>query len=285
MMERIERRSEQLDEQLLERQSQLQREVTLAYAELARSVGTSLQQNLAASTQATGETIRPIVQSAMAQLVQEAQGLQQRLGEVAQAQVDALSRQFTAAEQQRLQAWTEALEQRATQVAERAGSQAERALAQVSQVLAQSGELVQSRAQAESRWLREHGERMDALASTWRTELAALRQEESQRGDAAAQRLGELQASTARHLAELRHEESQRGDAAVQRMGELQTTVAEHLAALREEEAGARRLRSRGCRSCRPRSRSTWARWAPRWRRRSRGCCTPRPRCRRRRPG
>ncbi len=99
MMERIERRSEQLDAQLLDRQAQLQREVTAAYTELARSVATSLQQNLAASAQATGETIRPIVQSAMVQLVQESQGLQQRLGDVSQAQADALARQFTAAEQ------------------------------------------------------------------------------------------------------------------------------------------------------------------------------------------
>ncbi|WBY01400.1 hypothetical protein PE066_18335 [Ramlibacter tataouinensis] len=237
MLERIERRSEQLDAQLAERQTQLQREVTAAYAELARSVGQSLQQHLAASAQATGETIRPIVQSAMAQVVQESQGLHQRLGEVAQAQVDALARQFSAAEQQRLQAWTDALEQRATQVADRAGAQAQRALEQVAQVLAQSGELVQSRAEAESRWLREHGEGMDRLAATWRTELSALRQEESQRGEAAVQRLGDLRSTVAGELAALRQQESQRGEAATQRLGELQSTLAQHLATLRQEES------------------------------------------------
>lgn len=236
MMERIERRSEQLDAQLLERQAQLQREVTAAYGELARSVATSLQQNLAAGTQAAGETIRPIVQSAMAQLVQESQGLHQRLGEVAQAQADALGRQFAAAEQQRLQAWTDALEQRATQVADRAAAQAQRALEQVAQVLAASGELVQSRAEAESRWLREHGERMDQLGATWRTELAALRQEESRRGEAAAQRLDDLHSTLAQHLSSLRAEESQRGEAAVQRLGEIQSTLAQHLSTLRAEE-------------------------------------------------
>lgn len=177
MMERIERRSEQLDAQLLERQAQLQREVTAAYAELARSVGASLQQNLAASAQATGETLRPIVQSAMGQLVQESQGLQRRLGEVAQAQAEALAGRFATAEQG-------------------------------------------------------HRERMDEMASLWRTELAALRQEEGRRGEAAVHRMGEWQATAARQLAALREEEHQRGDAAVRRLSDLQGAVAQHLATL-----------------------------------------------------
>jgi hypothetical protein len=100
VMERIERRSEQLDAQLLERQAQLQREVTQAYSELARNVGARLQESVAANAQATGDTLRPIVEQAMALVVQDTQRLHERLGEVAQAQVDTLGRQFTAAEQQ-----------------------------------------------------------------------------------------------------------------------------------------------------------------------------------------
>ena len=237
LLERIERRSEQLDAQLLERQEQLQREVTAAYGELARSVAASLQQNLAASTQATGEAIRPVVQSAMAQLVQEAQGLHARLGEVARSQAESLSTRFAAAEQQRLQAWTAALEQRATQVAERAGGEAQLALEEVRRLLEQSGELVRSRAEAEARWLQEHGERMDQLAATWRSELAALREDESRRGEAAVGRLADLQATLAQHLAGLRQDESQRGEQAAQRLGELQATLAQHLSTLRAEES------------------------------------------------
>jgi len=203
LMERIERRSEQMDAQLLERHSQLQHEVTAAFGELARRVGDALNEHVAASARSTGETIRPVVQSAMAQLLQESRQLQQRLGDVAQAQVDALTRQFTQAEQQRLQAWTEALEQRATQVTERAAAQSLRALEQVGTLVEQSRELVQSRAEAESRWLEQHGERMDRLATLWRTELGALRQEESQRGEAAVQRLGQLESAVAQHLATL----------------------------------------------------------------------------------
>lgn len=203
VMERMERRSEQLDAQLLERQAQLQREVTTAYDELARKVGVSLQENLAAQARLSGETVKPIVEEAMAQVVQESQRLHQRLGEVAQTQVDALSKQFAGAEQQRLKAWTEALEQRAQQVTDRAGAQSLQALEQVSRVLEQSTQLVESRAEVESRWLQQHGERMDQLAQLWRTELGALRHEEQQRGDAAVQRLSELEGAVAQHLATL----------------------------------------------------------------------------------
>ena len=225
VMERMERRSEQLDLQLLERQAQLQREVTTAYNELARKVGVSLQENLAANARLSGETVKPIVEAAMAQVVQESQRLHQRLGEVAQAQVDALSNQFSSAEQQRLKAWTdtleqrarqmtesleqrsqrmaEAIEQRARQITDRAGEQSLQAIEQASRVLAQSTQLVESRAEAESRWLQQHGERMDQLAQLWRTELGALRQEEQQRGDAAVQRLSDLEGAVAQHLATL----------------------------------------------------------------------------------
>jgi ABC-type transporter Mla subunit MlaD len=44
---------------------------------------------------------------------------------------------------------------------------------------------------------------MDALAAVWRTELAALRDEESARGQAAVERLETLQGTVAQHLASL----------------------------------------------------------------------------------
>lgn len=126
VMDRIERRSEQLDAQLLERQAQLQRDVTAAYAELARNVGASLNDNLAAHTRTAGRAIQPIVEQAMAKVVAESQQLHRRLGEVAEAQVGAVGQQ-----------------------------------------------------------------------------LAALREEEGRRGDAAVQRLAELEGSVAKHLGSL----------------------------------------------------------------------------------
>jgi hypothetical protein len=294
MMERIERRSQQLDEQLLARQAQFQREVSLAYTELAQTVGSSLQDSLAAGARAAGDTIQPVVTAAMTQVVQDTQRLHERLGSVAQQQVDALSERFEATarsvsdgwssalqdhartsdalsdglrrtlasftdnfeqrsvgllaavndsalrsqsqqaqlEQQRLQGWTEvlqsmaaelrgewqrvaeqssaqqeavclALQESATRITERTSEQAGRTLADVARLLEQSEQLVRSRTESEARWTEEHGERMDQLAGLWRSELAALRQQEAERGQAAVDRLGELQQAVAQHLATL----------------------------------------------------------------------------------
>jgi hypothetical protein len=94
MMERIERRGQDVDERLLARHAQLQHDVTLACTGLAESVGASLRDNLAAGSKAAGESIAPVVRSAMAQIVEESQRLHARLGDVAAGQVDALSQTF-----------------------------------------------------------------------------------------------------------------------------------------------------------------------------------------------
>ena len=250
MMERIEQRSRQLDEQLSARQAQFHDEVRLAYTALADRVGSSLQESLTEGARAAGDSIRPVVAAAMTQLTQDAQRMQERLGEVAQAQVDALSAQFGASartvsgqwtaaleaqargEQQRQQAWTQALqamagelqaqwrraadeaiaqqqavcrtlEQSAGAIAERAGAQALRTLDEATRLLAQSEELVRARTEGEARWLEQHGERMEQLVALWRTELGALREQEGERGRAAVDRLDALQAAVAQHLATL----------------------------------------------------------------------------------
>lgn len=188
LMERMERRSEQLDAQLLQRHDGFQREVTTAYRQLAGEVGTSLRATLTASAAAAGDTIRPVIEDAMARIVRETQALQVRLGEVAQAQVDTLSRQFSAA--------TDTLAQRGDAMV----SGMDR---QVTRLLQDSQELVRSRTGSEAQWHAQHGQRMDQLAALWRSELTALREQEAQRGDAAVQRLDTLQEAVARHLATL----------------------------------------------------------------------------------
>lgn len=161
LMDRIEQRSQQLDEQLLQRQSQLQQEVTQAYTRLASTVGAALQDSLVAATRAAGDSIQPVVARAMAQMVQDTQGLHERLGASAQAQVDTLSQRFAEqlatvqaqlarthagqaqGEQQRLQAWTEALQATAAHLQAQWQRAAEQALAQqqsVTEAMAQSAQ-------------------------------------------------------------------------------------------------------------------------------------------------
>jgi hypothetical protein len=82
MAQRIERRGQQLDEQLLERQAQFQREAALTFTQLADSVAASLKESLASGARMAAESIRPVADSALTQIAQESRHMQERLGEV-----------------------------------------------------------------------------------------------------------------------------------------------------------------------------------------------------------
>jgi hypothetical protein len=85
VMEGLERRHVQLNGQLNDQQNAFHREAALAYTQLATAVGASLQDSLAASARTAGETIRPVVEQAMAALALEAERSHQRLREGADA--------------------------------------------------------------------------------------------------------------------------------------------------------------------------------------------------------
>ena len=374
MMDGLERRSEQLNTQLLGQQDQFHQGVTGAYTELAKRVGSSLTDSLAAGAKAAGESIKPVVEAAMSTIATESRLMHQRLFDATQAQLNGLASElaattrsagdgwstalqnhartsekqvgqlgqalagftetfeqrsaalvatvydtaaasqsqqatsdaqrlqawmqalegmaatartlndglatalhtharnsdsqvdklglaltgftdtfeqrsagllvtvheaatasqtnYAAAEQQRLQGWTSAMERMATalqgewqrvgtqtladqraacltlaqaasEITERTSQQAGKTLGDIASVLAQSEALVRSRIDTEAQWTQQQGERMDQLAALWRTELRALRAEETTRGAAAVERLGELQAALAGHLATL----------------------------------------------------------------------------------
>jgi hypothetical protein len=132
------------------------------------------------------------------------------------------------------QAVGQSLAQAATAIRQSATEQARQTQEEMSRLLAASEALVQARSEAEAQWAAEQGERMDQLAGLWRSELAALRSEESARGESAVARLADWQAGLTTQLQTLRREEDQRGEAAVNRLGELQAAMASHLATLGE---------------------------------------------------
>ncbi|MDI1261255.1 DUF802 domain-containing protein [Aquabacterium sp.] len=294
MMDGLERRNQQLSEQLLGQQAQFHRDVTTAYTGLAVEVGASLKDSLVSSAKMAGETIKPVVEAAMAEIALESTRAHQRQVEAAQTQLDGLSAQFSAtartvsdgwatalqthartseglvdgldrsltaftqtfeqrsaallatvnevatqsqaeqasADGERLNAWTGALESMAAklqgewqqagaqtlaqqnavcltlettarEITERTSAQAGQTLDDVARLLNQSEELIRSRIESEAQWMQHHRERMDQLASVWRTELGALRDDEALRGHAAVERLGDLQTAMASHLATL----------------------------------------------------------------------------------
>jgi hypothetical protein len=139
----------------------------------------------------------------------QAQAEAQRAGAWTQALhslASELQAQWQAAAQQAMaqqQTLSQALEAHARQVAERASAQAGRTMDEAQALLSRSEGLVQSRQDIEAQWHAQHGQRMDQLAGVWRQELQALRHDESQRGQAAVDRLGALEAAVAQHLASL----------------------------------------------------------------------------------
>lgn len=199
LMERMEQRSHQLDARLLDEQQRFHGEAAAAYRGLAKEVGSSLNEALAGAATITGDSIRPVMETAMAGIMRDTERLHERLADTARAQVELLSERFD-----RVAAtMATSLETQAQLGAERADAQAARMVQDMSRLLAQTEELVRARVETESRWLEQHAQRMDEIAGVWRTQLEALRHEEQLRGDAAVARLGELQAVSAAQLSKL----------------------------------------------------------------------------------
>ena len=129
-------------------------------------------------------------------------------------------------DRQRQQAWTQSLEAMAAAVArelqntgaqtlsqqqkicdtltrtaqditEHVQTSAREKLAETTRLVTSAEELMRSRITAEAQWIEQHRERMDQLANLLRSELGALRDEETARGHAAVERLGQLQTELA----------------------------------------------------------------------------------------
>ena len=305
LMEQVERRHQQLDHQLTERQDRFHREAADSYTGLGQSVAQALNESLSSSARVASDSVKPVVENAMAAIAQESTRLHERVSATVQTQLTGLSTQFAAttasvadswqaalqnhartseqlvsglgealgqfntsfearatqlltnvqqataqqhseqvqADAQKQVAWTialqgmatglqaewqrvgaqhlaqqqavcQTLEQTASAIQHSASEQATRSMDSVARLLAQSEALVLARTESEAKWSQQHGQRMDGLAALWRSELGALRTEESA------------------HLQTLRSDEAARGQAAVQRLGELQAAVTEHLATL-----------------------------------------------------
>ncbi len=221
MMDRMEQRGQQLDAQLLGQQAQFHQEVRVAYTGLATAVGTSLTDTLTASARVAGESIKPVVEVAMAEIAQESKRMHARLSDSAQRQVDSLSTQFSTTAATVSETWTAALQHHTRTTAGMVNGLDQALAAFTSTFDARSAALLasvnQTATQAQAaqvsaeqqtlaawtRWGQQHGDRMDLLTQVWRTELGALRDQEALRSQAAVERLGELQAALGRHLATL----------------------------------------------------------------------------------
>ncbi|MDZ4101858.1 MAG: hypothetical protein U1E12_09305 [Hydrogenophaga sp.] len=216
LMEQMERRGQQLDEQLLARQDAFHREANAAYQALGRSVACSLNESLATSARLAGETLQPVVENAMTAIAAESTRLHERVHEAVHHQMQGLFGAF----EERSAALITSVQATATR------AQAEQTAAEQARQAAWTGSLQAMAATLQAEWKQlgaqtlsqqqAVGQTLAQTATRWRDELAALRSEEATRGEAAVQRLletaSEVPKAAAEVIAQLRRETTQLGE-------------------------------------------------------------------------
>ena len=267
LMEHMEQRNQQLNEQLTERQAQFHRDVTQAYTGLAATVGQSLQDSLVSSAKLASETIQPVVTAAMQEIAAQSRQQQTHVSDTVRVQFALLLTELSGSARQLTQDWSQALttstgavqaewqrvgaqtlaqqqaicqtlEASTSTISARTAEQASHTMEGVARLLERSEAMLAARTEAEAAWTQQHGARMDQLAKLWRTELAALRDDEAKRGHAAVERLGELQAALALQLASLGIALEEPLSRLMQTASEAPRAAAELIAKLRLEMAG-----------------------------------------------
>lgn len=178
-------------------------------ASLVGSVGQTMEAFSTTFSQRSGELLASVGEAhAALQAGQEATDRQRQEALVGALEAMAATLQGewrqsgaqTLAQQQQI---CNTLAQTAQEISAQAQSSASTTLSEISRLVGCSEALIQSRLVAEADWMQQHSERMEQLTGTLRSELAALRDEEAQRGHAAVDRLGELQTALTGHLTTL----------------------------------------------------------------------------------
>jgi hypothetical protein len=174
MMEGMERRSQQLNEQVLGSQAQFHREVSLVYTGLADTVGRSLKDSLTASAELAGASIQPVVEAAMTEIAQESKRLHERVSDAAQTQLKGLSAEFSATARTVSETWTTAL-QNHTRTSESQVNGLDRALAAFTDTFEQrSAGLLVTVSQAASRSQSDQASADRQRLDAWTQALASM---------------------------------------------------------------------------------------------------------------
>ena len=272
LMTQMAQSNQQINERLLTNQQSFHQEVHSAYRQLAQSVDQSLRSTLSQSMQTASDGIRPLVQTTLAQLAEQAQSMNAQLLRNAQQQVAELNQQWRQTAQEVAQSSVDTLARQENvhlQMTERVGQ----SLALYSQQVEQQvqGLLSQlSEKQAELQRAQAHHDQVrletwqsalqdmaNSLHSQWQisgeqtqahqTQLMSeigqlvnsseslVRERiasESQWVAGHQQRMSEWSEVLHQELSALREQENHRGEAAVARLSDLQTAVTQHLSSL-----------------------------------------------------
>ena len=221
LMARVEQHSQQLGESLRTQQDSFHRDVKTSYTELAQSVDQSLRSSLSQSMQVASDSIRPVVQSTLADMAQQAQGQHERMVASTRKQLENLNQSFDTrsqdliaalrgtwgeqqsqqiqADQTRLDGWKASL----SEISSGLQAHSTQTVAEITRLLASSEAQVQARISAEAEAAIQHNLRAEELAKLLRAELTTLREQEALRGEAAVARLATLETTVTQHLSTL----------------------------------------------------------------------------------
>ncbi|RYX94722.1 MAG: DUF802 domain-containing protein [Comamonadaceae bacterium] len=205
MMDGLERRSEQLNAQLVGQQAHFHEGVTAVYTDLAKTVGHSLSESLAAGAKAAGDSIRPVVEAAMAEISAESTRLHQRVFDATEARLAGLTHAFGATAKTVGEGWATALENHARtseQQADRLGQALagftdtfeQRSGAWLATVQEAAAESQAKQAAADQQRLQVFTESLEAMAATSRAAgdgWAATLQNHARDSETQVERLGQ----------------------------------------------------------------------------------------------
>ncbi|HJV84655.1 MAG TPA: DUF802 domain-containing protein [Noviherbaspirillum sp.] len=109
MMTQMEAMGQQLNQRLLGNQEDFHRDIKHVYTDLAIAVDKSLRDSLSQSAHVAGESIKPVVETAMNGIAREATLMHERMAGTVQTQLDGLSTRFDAATTSVTDNWAAAL--------------------------------------------------------------------------------------------------------------------------------------------------------------------------------
>jgi len=210
-----------LGENLLANQERFHATTEQRYSQLADSVDKSLRDSLAASGQAAGDSIKPVVTEAMAGISALAQDAQKHLASTARDQLQSFGEEFRTAGAALLEtfqatssAWAgdtralqdgikQSLTDSTREISDTTRASAASTLDEIRGLLQSTETLVQTRIASEQAWLDTQGERLEQLTAALTAELGKLASQEERGHAAAVNRLAELESSVAGHLVKL----------------------------------------------------------------------------------
>jgi hypothetical protein len=254
MMHKLESMNQQFGEQWLRNQESFHSHVKVAYNELAAAVDQSLRDSMMHSAQVAGDSIKPVVESAMVGIAQDARDMHERLMATTQSQLDGMATQFSTTASTVAHTWTSALTQQ-EHIQSGLVSALDQSLQTFTQTFEQRSQSLLDTVNQAHLNLQQHAAETlgktalemaaQSQAHTTRTldEMARLvsSSEELVRARVAtemqwtqqhAERMDQLATLLRTELSGLREEEAARGLAAVERLGELQTALTQHLSTL-----------------------------------------------------